>query len=133
MLKKSGATLDFDTQTATGIEFSARTRMSGTDLADGREIRKGAVDAIKGFVRSRGGQIPTDLDAAYERVSRLGGTPLALCQGDDIYGVIYLKVLLNLVSANVSTKCDKWVIRTVMLTGDNQITASVHRSRSRSR
>jgi potassium-transporting ATPase ATP-binding subunit len=125
LAQKLGAVQEVDRATATGIEFSARTRMSGTDLADGTEIRKGAVDAIKGFVRSRGGQIPADLDAAYERVSRLGGTPLAVCQGDDIYGVIYLK---DIIKPGIRERFDQMRqmgIRTVMLTGDNKITASV--------
>jgi potassium-transporting ATPase ATP-binding subunit len=125
LAQKLGATNEIDTNQATGIEFSARTRMSGTDLANGVEIRKGAVDAIKGFVRSRGGQIPADLDAAYERVSRLGGTPLAVCQGGDIYGVIYLK---DIIKPGIRERFDQMRqmgIRTVMLTGDNRITASV--------
>lgn len=125
LAQKLGAVQAVDRQTATGVEFSARTRMSGTDLADGTEIRKGAVDAIKGFVRSRGGQIPADLDAAYERVSRLGGTPLAVCQGGDIYGVIYLK---DIIKPGIRERFDQMRqmgIRTVMLTGDNRITASV--------
>jgi potassium-transporting ATPase ATP-binding subunit len=125
LAQKLGATSEIDRDKATGVEFSARTRMSGTDLADGTEIRKGAVDAIKGFVRSRGGQIPADLDAAYERVSRLGGTPLAVCQGSDIYGVIYLK---DIIKPGIRERFDQMRqmgIRTVMLTGDNQITASV--------
>jgi potassium-transporting ATPase ATP-binding subunit len=120
-----GAVPKIERATAVGIEFSARTRMSGTDLADGTEIRKGAVDAIKGFVRSRGGQIPADLDAAYERISRLGGTPLAVCQGSDIYGVIYLK---DIIKPGIRERFDQMRqmgIRTVMLTGDNRITASV--------
>ena len=124
LAQKLGAVTQIDRATATGIEFSARTRMSGTD-ANGIEIRKGAVDAIKGFARSRGGQIPTDLDAAYERVSRLGGTPLAVCQGSDIYGVIYLK---DIIKPGIRERFDQMRqmgIRTVMLTGDNQITASV--------
>ncbi len=124
LAQKLGAVQQIDRDTATGIEFSARTRMSGTDV-DGVEIRKGAVDAIKGFVRSRGGQIPPDLDAAYERVSRLGGTPLAVCQGDDIYGVIYLK---DIIKPGIRERFDQMRqmgIRTVMLTGDNKITASV--------
>jgi potassium-transporting ATPase ATP-binding subunit len=119
-----GAIQQIDRTTATGIEFSARTRMSGTD-ANEVEIRKGAVDAIKGFVRSRGGQIPADLDAAYERVSRMGGTPLAVCQGGDIYGVIYLK---DIIKPGIRERFDQMRqmgIRTVMLTGDNKITASV--------
>jgi potassium-transporting ATPase ATP-binding subunit len=124
LAQKLGAVPEIDRATATGIEFSARTRMSGTD-ANGIEIRKGAVDAIKGFARSRGGQISTDLDAAYERVSRLGGTPLAVCQGSDIYGVIYLK---DIIKPGIRERFDQMRqmgIRTVMLTGDNQITASV--------
>ena len=125
LAQKAGAKIDFDPAAATGIEFSARTRMSGTDLADGREIRKGAVDAIVGFVRSRGGQIPLDLDAAYERISRLGGTPLALCQGNDIYGIIYLKDIIKPGLRERFEQMRQMGIRTVMLTGDNRITASV--------
>ena len=110
---------------ATGIEFSARTRMSGTDLSDGTEVRKGAVDAIKGFVRSRGGNVPEKLDQVYEKVSRLGGTPLAVCQKDEIYGVIYLK---DIIKPGIRERFDqmrRMGIRTVMLTGDNRITAEV--------
>jgi potassium-transporting ATPase ATP-binding subunit len=120
-----GAAIDFDPKTAEGVEFSARTRMSGTNLVDGRQIRKGAVDAIKGFVRSRGGTITPELDAAYERVSRLGGTPLAICQDGEIYGVIYLK---DIVKPGIKERFDqlrRMGVRTVMLTGDNRITASV--------
>jgi K+-transporting ATPase ATPase B chain len=125
LAEKLAARIDFDRNTAEGIEFSARTRMSGTDLPDGREIRKGAVDAIKGFVRSRGGKVPDDLDKAYEGVSRLGGTPLAVCTGSEIYGVIYLK---DIIKPGIKERFDqlrRMGIRSVMLTGDNQITASV--------
>lgn len=120
-----GANIDFNSNTARGVEFSARTRMSGTDLENGLEIRKGAVDAIKGFVRSRGGQIPSNLDEKYEQVSRLGGTPLAVCQGSEIYGVIYLK---DIIKPGIKERFDqmrRMGIRTIMLTGDNRITASV--------
>ena len=95
LAEKSQAAVDFNIDKAEGVEFSAKTRMSGTNLPDGKQIRKGAVDAIKGFVRSRGGYVPDDIDAAYERVSRLGGTPLAVCQDDKIYGVIYLKDIVK--------------------------------------
>jgi potassium-transporting ATPase ATP-binding subunit len=120
-----GAKIDFDPNNAEGIEFSARTRMSGTNLPKGIEVRKGAVEAIKGFVRSRGGQLTPELDAAYERVSRLGGTPLAVCQDGDIYGVIYLK---DIIKPGIRERFDqlrRMGVRTVMLTGDNRITASV--------
>lgn len=124
LAQKLGAEFDPDGQPAEGIEFSARTRMSGTDM-DSREYRKGSVDAIKGFVRSRGGQVPATLDEAYERVSRLGGTPLAVCQGNDIYGIIYLK---DIVKPGLRERFDqlrRMGVKTIMLTGDNRITASV--------
>jgi potassium-transporting ATPase ATP-binding subunit len=125
LAEKLGAKLDFDTKKAEGIEFSAKTRMSGTDLSDGVEIRKGAVDAIKGFVRSRQGQLTPELDTAFERISRLGGTPLALCKNNDIYGVIYLK---DIIKPGIRERFDqmrRMGIKTIMLTGDNRITASV--------
>ncbi|MBW4610553.1 MAG: potassium-transporting ATPase subunit KdpB [Hassallia sp. WJT32-NPBG1] len=115
----------FNPKNAEAVEFSAKTRMSGTNLPNGKEVRKGAVDSIKGFVRSRGGQIPNDLDAAYERVSRLGGTPLAVCQENDIYGVIYLK---DIVKPGLRERFDqlrRMGVKTIMLTGDNRITAEV--------
>ncbi|MGI2908006.1 potassium-transporting ATPase subunit KdpB [Tolypothrix sp. VBCCA 56010] len=115
----------FNPKNAEGVEFSAKTKMSGTNLPNGKQVRKGAVEAIKGFVRSRGGQIPNDLDAAYERVSRLGGTPLAVCQEDDIYGVIYLK---DIVKPGLRERFDqlrRMGVKTIMLTGDNSITAEV--------
>jgi potassium-transporting ATPase ATP-binding subunit len=125
LAEKLGAKVDFDPKKSEGIEFSAKTRMSGTDLPNGLEVRKGAVDSIKGFVRSRGGQITPDLDLAYERVSKLGGTPLAVCQEDDMYGVIYLK---DIIKPGIRERFDqmrRMGIKTVMLTGDNRITASV--------
>jgi K+-transporting ATPase ATPase B chain len=124
LAEKLGAQVDLDRQTAEGIEFSARTRMSGTNVA-GQEFRKGAVEAIRGFVRSRGGQAPASLDAAYERVSHLGGTPLAVCQNNEIYGVIYLK---DIVKPGLRERFDqlrRMGVKTIMLTGDNHITASV--------
>jgi K+-transporting ATPase ATPase B chain len=118
-------TADFNLTQAEGVEFSAKTRMSGTNLPNGKEVRKGAVDAIKGFVRSRGGSVPPDLDAAYERVSRLGGTPLAVCQDNQIFGVIYLK---DIVKPGLRERFDqlrRMGVKTIMLTGDNRITAEV--------
>jgi potassium-transporting ATPase ATP-binding subunit len=125
LAEKLGAKLDFKPETAEGIEFSARTRMSGTNLANGQQIRKGAVDAIKGFVRSRGGSLTPELDAAYERVSKLGGTPLAVCQDSEIYGVIYLKDIVKPGIKERFAQLRRMGVRTIMLTGDNRITASV--------
>lgn len=134
-----GAEIKFDRTQAEGVDFSAKTRMSGTNLPDGTEVRKGAVAAIKGFVRSRGeersrgvgeersrnGRDTQELDAAYERVSGLGGTPLAVCQNNEIYGVIYLK---DVVKPGIKERFDqlrRMGVRTIMLTGDNRLTASV--------
>lgn len=125
LAEKQGASVDFERSEAQGIDFSAKTRMSGTDLPDRREVRKGAVDAIKGFVRSRGGNLPPDLDTAYERVSRLGGTPLAVCQDNDVYGIIYLKDIIKPGIRDRFDQLRRMGVRTIMLTGDNRITASV--------
>ncbi|MDZ8189357.1 MAG: potassium-transporting ATPase subunit KdpB [Nostoc sp. ChiSLP02] len=125
LAEKLGARFDFDSSHAQGVEFSPKTRMSGTNLPGGYEARKGAVAAIKGFVRSRNGRDTPELDAAYERVSRLGGTPLAVSLDNEIYGVIYLK---DIVKPGIRDRFDqlrRMGVRTIMLTGDNQITASV--------
>lgn len=125
LAEKLGARIDFDPQKVEAVEFSARTRMSGTNLPNGKQARKGAVNAIKGFVRTRNGQETPDLDAAYEMVSQQGGTPLAVCLDGEIYGVIYLK---DIVKPGIRDRFDqlrRMGVRTVMLTGDNHITASV--------
>jgi K+-transporting ATPase ATPase B chain len=125
LAERLGARLDFDPNQAEAVEFSARTRMSGTNLPNGNEARKGAVAAIKGFVRSRNGGDTPELDVAYQRVSQQGGTPLAVCLNHEIYGVIYLK---DIVKPGIRERFDqlrRMGVRTVMLTGDNQITASV--------
>ena len=125
LAEKLGATVKFDKSASEGIEFSARTRMSGTDLPDGTNARKGAVDAVKGFIRSKGGTIPDQLNTEYEKVSRLGGTPLAVCQNNDVYGIIYLKDIIKPGIKERFGQLRRMGIRTIMLTGDNRITASV--------
>ncbi|NJR18386.1 MAG: potassium-transporting ATPase subunit KdpB [Calothrix sp. CSU_2_0] len=123
--ERLGAFIDFDTNYAESIIFSARTRMSGTNLPDGREVRKGAVAAIRGFVRSRNGYDSPELDAAYQRVSEQGGTPLAVALDGEIYGVIYLKDIVKPGIKDRFEQLRRMGVRTVMLTGDNRITASV--------
>ena len=125
LAEQFGGQLGFEKATAEGVEFSARTRMSGTNLADGTEVRKGAVDAIRGFVRSRGGEVPESLDRAFEQVSRLGGTPLAVCRDNEIYGVIYLKDTVKPGLQERFEQLRRMGVRTIMLTGDNRITAEV--------
>ncbi|WP_392532550.1 potassium-transporting ATPase subunit KdpB [Nostoc sp. C117] len=125
LAEKLGARFDFDSSQAEGVNFSAKTRMSGTNLPGGHEARKGAVEAIKGFVRSRNGRHTPELDAAYERVSHLGGTPLAVSLDNEIYGVIYLKDIVKPGIRDRFEQLRRMGVRTVMLTGDNRITASV--------
>jgi K+-transporting ATPase ATPase B chain len=125
LAEKLGAKFDLDRKKAQGVEFSAKTRMSGTNLPGGHEVRKGAVGAIKGFVRSRNGRNTPELDEAYEKVSQQGGTPLAVCLDNEIFGVIYLK---DIVKPGIRERFDqlrRMGVRTVMLTGDNRITAAV--------
>ncbi|MBD2205936.1 potassium-transporting ATPase subunit KdpB [Calothrix sp. FACHB-1219] len=125
LAERFGARVDFDPNHAEPVDFSATTRMSGTNLPGGREVRKGAVLAIKGFVRSRHGRETPELDIAYERVSQQGGTPLAVCLDREIYGVIHLK---DIVKPGIRERFDqlrRMGVRIIMLTGDNQITAAV--------
>ena len=125
LAKKQGAKILFEENQAEEIEFSAKTRMSGTNLPDGTELRKGAVDAIKGFVRSRDSQPSPELDEAFERVSKLGGTPLAVAKGGDVHGVIYLKDIIKPGMQERFDQLRRMGVKSVMLTGDNRITASV--------
>jgi K+-transporting ATPase ATPase B chain len=104
------------------VAFSAQTRMSGVDI-DGRPVRKGAADAVKRWVAERGGQIPGALDALVEGVATGGGTPLVVVDGDDVLGVIHLK---DVVKEGIRSRFDQlrsMGIRTVMITGDNPLTA----------
>lgn len=125
LAEQLGADFDLDKKQTQAVEFSAKTRMSGTNLPGGREVRKGSVGAIKSFVLSRNGKDSPELDQAYQKVSRLGGTPLAVCLDNEIYGVIYLK---DIVKPGIRERFDqlrRMGVHTIMLTGDNHITASV--------
>jgi K+-transporting ATPase ATPase B chain len=105
------------------VPFTATTRMSGLDMGQ-RQIRKGAAESVKRWVSEQGGAIPSDLDAIVERVSRAGSTPLTVTDGPDILGVIELK---DVVKQGIKAKFEemrKMGIRTVMITGDNPLTAA---------
>ncbi|WP_224768209.1 potassium-transporting ATPase subunit KdpB [Metabacillus idriensis] len=125
LLKKKQ--LSYKTDAAIGgkfIEFKAETRMSGMDLADGRVVRKGAVDAVRKWVTSQGGEIPSDLDKKTNEISKAGGTPLAVAMNDQIFGLIYLK---DTVKPGMKERFDQlrsMGIKTVMCTGDNPLTAA---------
>lgn len=106
------------------IEFKAETRMSGMDLSDGRQVRKGAVDAVKEFATHHGGKVPVDLDRQTERISKAGGTPLAVAVNDTIYGLIYLKDTVKPGMRERFEELRRMGIKTVMCTGDNPLTAA---------
>ena len=106
------------------MEFTAQTRMSGVDLPDGTRVRKGASDAIEQYVREQGGKIPADLHTRVEEVSSLGGTPLVVCQNDQVLGVIYLKDTVKPGMAERFARLRAIGIKTIMCTGDNPLTAA---------
>ena len=114
-------------QGADFVEFTAQTRMSGIDLADGRQVRKGAAASVAQWVRDHGGAPPEELGSMVDGISGVGGTPLVVAEQTNgtakALGVIYLK---DIVKEGISERFDemrKMGIRTVMITGDNPLTA----------
>jgi K+-transporting ATPase ATPase B chain len=107
------------------IPFSAFTRMSGVDLvADRRCLRKGATDAIVKFVQEAGGTVPQSLVAVSERISKDGGTPLAVADGPRVLGIIHLKDIVKGGMKERLASLRAMGIRSVMVTGDNPLTAA---------
>jgi K+-transporting ATPase ATPase B chain len=107
----------------TFIPFSATTRMSGVDL-DGRQIRKGAFDAIVRYATDGGNRVPSEVEDAVKAISSAGGTPLLVAEDRRILGTIYLK---DIVKGGMRERFDQlraMGIRTVMITGDNPLTAA---------
>ncbi len=105
------------------IPFTAKTRMSGVDL-DGRQIRKGAADAMEAYVTDLGGSFPSALRSIVDDISRGGGTPLVVADGAHALGVIQLADVVKGGIRERFTELRRMGIRTVMITGDNQLTAA---------
>ena len=110
-------------KTAAFVPFTAQTRMSGINL-DGREIRKGATDAIAAYVKGNGGIISPELQEIVERIARAGGTPLVVAERTRALGVIYLKDIVKGGMRQRFAALRAMGIRTVMITGDNPLTAA---------
>jgi len=114
---------DLLSQEAQFIPFSAQTRMSGVDIG-GRSIRKGAPDAILSFVSSQGGVEPPELRGIVGSISKSGGTPLVVANGNHVLGVIHLKDIVKGGIRERFIQLRKMGIKTVMITGDNPLTAA---------
>ncbi|WP_327119984.1 potassium-transporting ATPase subunit KdpB [Nocardia sp. NBC_01730] len=108
------------------VEFTAQTRMSGVDV-DGRLLRKGAASAVTEWVRARGGSVPDELGATVDGISAAGGTPLVVGEVNDgtarLLGVIHLKDVVKQGMRERFDEMRRMGIRTVMITGDNPLTA----------
>ena len=108
---------------ATFVPFTAQTRMSGVNL-NGRQVRKGAADAIESHVRDAGGQFPADVRAAVDQVAKQGATPLVVADGPRVLGVIHLKDIVKGGIRERFGELRRMGIKTVMITGDNALTAA---------
>ena len=105
------------------VEFTAQTRMSGVDLPDGQRIRKGAPDAVLRYVRQEGGQVPANAQAQVDAVASQGATPLLVCEGNRLAGLIVLEDILKPGMRDRFERLRRMGLRTVMVTGDNPLTA----------
>lgn len=107
----------------TFIPFTAKTRMSGVDY-DGHEIRKGAADSVRTYVEASGGVYTEECDRTVKRIAKQGGTPLVVTQDGKILGVIHLKDIIKQGVQEKFADMRKMGIRTIMITGDNPLTAA---------
>ena len=114
---------DLQSLHATFVPFTAQTRMSGINI-DQRMIRKGSVDAIRRHVEANGGHFPADVDKQVEEVARQGATPLVVAEGEKVLGIIALKDIVKGGIKERFAQLRKMGIKTVMITGDNRLTAA---------
>ncbi|HCE43923.1 MAG TPA: K(+)-transporting ATPase subunit B [Lentisphaeria bacterium] len=107
------------------MPFSAKTRMSGVDFKDESAcVRKGAYESVRSWVLSKGGNFPDEIRNACEKISRNGGTPLAVSRGSRIVGIIHLKDVIKTDIRERFSRLRAVGIRTIMITGDNPLTAA---------
>jgi K+-transporting ATPase ATPase B chain len=109
---------------ARSVPFTAQTRMSGIDLSDGKQIRKGAADAVARHIQKQGGIVPKDLEAIVDSVASGGATPLVVTEAKQIVGVVVLEDVLKPAISERLERLHMMGVRTVMITGDNPMTAA---------
>jgi K+-transporting ATPase ATPase B chain len=105
------------------VEFTAQTRMSGIDLPDGRRVRKGAPDAILRHVQAQHGNVPAGVQEQVAIVASQGATPLLVCEGNNLVGLVVLEDILKPGMRDRFERLRRMGLRTVMVTGDNPLTA----------
>ena len=108
---------------ATFVPFTAQTRMSGVNL-NGRQIRKGAADAVEAYVNEQGGQFPAALRTTVDTIARSGATPLVVAEGKTVLGAIQLKDIVKGGIKERFAELRRMGIKTIMITGDNPLTAA---------
>ncbi len=114
---------DIDTAVTKMIKFTAETRCSGVDLADGTRIRKGAFDSIRAIAEKAGNEMPLETEQMIHTISSNGGTPLVVCENEKILGVIELQDIIKQSIRERFERLRKMGVKTVMVTGDNPLTA----------
>ena len=114
---------DIDTAVTKMIKFTAETRCSGVDLADGTRIRKGAFDSIRAIAEKAGNEMPLETEQMIHTISSNGGTPLVVCENEKILGVIELQDIIKQGIRERFERLRKMGVKTVMVTGDNPLTA----------
>lgn len=113
----------FDTQSSKFIKFTAETRSSGMDMADGTKVRKGAFDAIRNMVTKAGNTFPSETEQKVKEISSNGGTPLVVSRNNVVLGVIELQDIIKPGIQERFERLRKMGVKTVMVTGDNPLTA----------
>jgi K+-transporting ATPase ATPase B chain len=122
--EQSGSPDLINARDARFVPFTAQTRMSGIDLADGKQIRKGAPDAVARYVQKQGGTVPRDLQGIVDSVASEGATPLVVTEAAQVVGVVVLEDVLKPAISERLERLHRMGVRTVMITGDNPLTAA---------
>ena len=122
--EQSGSPELINARDARFVPFTAQTRMSGIDLPDGKQIRKGAPDAVVRYIQRQGGSVPNELQSLVDGVASDGATPLVVTEAKQVVGVVVLEDVLKPAISERLERLHRMGVRTVMITGDNPLTAA---------